>query len=102
VRNALAALQRSGEMERTEDGYRPRWCKVQGCKPPRGVAPLHHPEEAPESPVDIEDSMVQTGVQADPVPAAPSGDPPAVRFHVDGRPYLAEPAWMPRRDGAPS
>jgi hypothetical protein len=71
VRNALAALQRAGEMHKTEEG----WCKVQGCKPPRGVAPLHPPAEAPESPVDIEDSMVQTGVQADPVPVAPLHPP---------------------------
>lgn len=98
VRNALAALQRSGEMDKTEDGHRSRWCRVQGCKPPRAAAPLHPPVEAPESPVEIEDSGVQTGVQTDPVPFAPSGEPPAVRFHVDGTPYLQPPDWAPQHN----
>jgi hypothetical protein len=95
VRNALAALERSGEMAKTEEG----WGRVQRCKPPRAVAPLHPPAEAPKSPVDTEDSGVQTGVQTDPVPFAPSGEPPAVRFHVDGTPYLRPPDWMPERNG---
>ena len=47
VRNALSALERAGEMHRAAGG----WCKVQRCKPPRAVAPLHPPADLePERP----------------------------------------------------
>ena len=41
VRNALSALERGGEMRRTDTG----WCKVQRCNGPRGFAPLHPPDD---------------------------------------------------------
>ncbi len=50
VRNALAALQRSGDMDKREN----RWCKVQGARAPRGFAPLHPPEPVATSDEEAE------------------------------------------------
>jgi len=62
VRNALSALQRSGEMQKSESG----WCKVQRCKPHRDVAPLHPPDGlgdlGPELPDDTLADALPAGV----------------------------------------